>query len=410
MYINNISQFNYYRSLLNNVNSTNNNYQIQNTTDPFDMLSKNTTRQTNFDYMSKLTSSATIKTDAEKLSASAKAITAYGDKGIFSQKTGVSEDNTKVTASAENGALNTSYSVTVSQIAKAQVNASKVIDRQQVSNVDTGTNTISIKNDNTEKSISFDVASGDTNETVLNKMAKAINKEDIGYSAQVVKNNTGGVSLEVSSKKTGSDNNFTLTDKVGNAAQSTGITNVKTAAEDSKYTINNETFTSSTNKVTTDKGRVTFDLNNVTDKPIKVTVKQDSAKIANGIETFVKDYNNLVQDADTTSTNSNSIKGIINSMKNKSNSLENIGITVNSDNTLTVDKSKLTQAIDTNMTKVRDAFTNYDGVAKKAENFSVAITKNPFQASEISTLDVYNMGMVMSYPYVNQGSILNLYR
>lgn len=419
MNINNLGMFNYYAIMRNSaVNSSQNNFPFVNNARSTAMnalrldeiFNKSRADQINFDNIGKISTAATIKSDAEKLLSSAKSITETGNKGVFTKKTAVSEDETKITATAENGAYNTTYSININQIAKAQVNTSNTVDKLQTSSVNTGTNTLTIKIGDKEKDISFNTTAGDTNEIVLNKMAKALNEGDVGITALVTKNNTGGIALQLSSEKTGENNKFTITDKVGNAAAATGITNISTTAANAKYTLNNVSYTSSSNEITVDKGKVTLNLKNVTNNDVKVTIKQDSNKIAQDIGNFISDYNNLISDASNNGVSINSIKGMVTAIKNNKSNLENIGISINSDNTLSIDKKKLAESIDSNYKLVKDTFTGYQGVAEKIELFSKSIAKNPFTATGINTLDVYNKGMIMSYSYETQGSVLNLYR
>jgi Flagellar capping protein len=413
MYINNMVRYNYYSSLLRNNASTSNVPMINSV----NKIVKNAyiateSRNTITDSMSKLTSAATLKVDAEELASSAKKITNNTDSGTFAQKVASSEDNTKVTAVAENGAYNTTYELKVDQVAAAQVNTGNIVDKTQASSVQAGTNTITIAAGGKSKDIDFSVTAGDSNEAVLNKMAKAINGSESGVNAVVVKNNSNNdIKLQLTSDKTGTNNGFSITDKTGNAVTSTGTNNISSNAVDAKYKLNNVDYTSNSNDVTTDKGRVTFTLKNSTTNPVKVTVKQDSSKIGEDINNFVESYNNLVKDAKSSGTNnSNALKGITSVIDRNKSSLEKMGITINEDHTLSVDNKKLNDKVENDIKTVKDTFTRYQGVATKIENYSSSIAKNPFTAVGINTLDVYNKGLIASSSYLNEGSVLNLYR
>jgi Flagellar capping protein len=406
-------RYNYYSSLLRNNASTSNVPMINSV----NKIVKNAyiateSRNTITDSMSKLTSAATLKVDAEELASSAKKITNNTDSGTFAQKVASSEDNTKVTAVAENGAYNTTYELKVDQVAAAQVNTGNIVDKTQASSVQAGTNTITIAAGGKSKDIDFSVTAGDSNEAVLNKMAKAINGSESGVNAVVVKNNSNNdIKLQLTSDKTGTNNGFSITDKTGNAVTSTGTNNISSNAVDAKYKLNNVDYTSNSNDVTTDKGRVTFTLKNSTTNPVKVTVKQDSSKIGEDINNFVESYNNLVKDAKSSGTNnSNALKGITSVIDRNKSSLEKMGITINEDHTLSVDNKKLNDKVENDIKTVKDTFTRYQGVATKIENYSSSIAKNPFTAVGINTLDVYNKGLIASSSYLNEGSVLNLYR
>jgi flagellar hook-associated protein 2 len=414
MYINNLARYNYYAPMQSNsITSSQNSF-------PFIGSARNTaigainsdniygkygSVETNFDNINRLGATTTIKADAEKLTNSAKAV-----KEVFTEKAAVSDDTTKITASAEKGAINNStYTLEVSQIAKAQVNTSNTLDKQQISGVTPGTNTVSLKVGSTEKDINFTTAAGDTNEVVLNKMMKAINDGKTGVTASIVKDTTG-IKLQLTSNNTGENSKFTITDKVGNATANSGLSNVTTTAANAEYKINNVAYTSESNKVTTDRGKVTFNLKNVTSDAVTVKVKSDSSKISEDISKFVTDYNTLVNDAKQNSITTNSIKRMAATMKKNKANLEEMGIKINEDNTLTVDKDKLTKTIETNSKLVKDTFTDSQGVAQKVESLSKSLSQNPFAAAGISTLDLYSKTMTMSYSNLYQGSILNLYR
>ena len=411
MYINNVMRYGYYSSLLNNNVSTSSipiiNSVNQSTRNALNFTGINNINRYN---MNKLTSAAFLKTDAEQLSSSTEKITNNTDSGTFAQKIALSEDSTKVTAAVESGAYNATYEIKIDQIAKAQVNSSNSMDKTQASSIQAGANTITITGGGKSKDIDFSVSNGDTNEDVLNKMAKAINASQSGVNAVVVKNSSdNNIKLQLTSDKTGTNNIFSINDKTGNSVANIGVNNISSKAEDAKYNLNNIEYTSNSNEVTT--GGVTFTLKNTTSNAVKITVKQDSSKIGKDINNFVEDYNNLIEDARNNGvSDSATLKGITSIIDRNKNNLEKIGITVNRDNTLSVDKNKLNNKIENDIKTVKDTFNSYQGVATKIKNYSSSITKNPFIAVGVNTLDVYNKGLITSSSYLNQGSVLNLYR
>lgn len=411
MYINNMMRYAYYSSLSNNniskssvpmINSVNQSAR--------NALNSAGVSNTNNYNMYKLTSAVSLKADAEELASSSKKIANNTDSGTFAQKIALSEDSTKITAAAENGAYNTTYEIKIDQIAKAQVNTSNLVDKTQVSSIQAGTNTITITAGGKSKDISFSVSDGDTNESALNKMAKAINSSQAGVNAIVMKNSSdNNIKLQLISDKTGTGNAFSITDKTGNSVASTGISSTDSNAADAKYKLNNIDHTSSSNDITSNG--VTFSLKNITSTAVKVTVRPDSRKIGEDINNFVEDYNNLVEDAkDNGISNSAALKGITSFVDRNKSNLEKIGITVNEDSTLSVDKNKLNNKIENDIKTVKDTFNSYQGVATKIKNYSSSIAKNPFTAVGVNTLDVYNKGLITSSSYLNEGSVLNLYR
>ncbi|KZL89037.1 flagellar filament capping protein FliD [Clostridium magnum] len=414
MYISNmVKVYSYYSRLWNNNGSTSNVPMVNSINQVVKSGYSNTeSSSSTANNMSRLTSALTLKKDAEDLVNSAKKITNNTNSGTFAQKSASSEDSTKVTATAENGVYNTVYQIKVDQIATAQVNTGGAVDKNQISSVQAGTNTITIAAAGKSKDISFSVTAGDSNEAVLNKMAKAINDSQAGVKAVVVKNSSNNnINLQLTSDKTGTNNIFSITDKTGNAVASTGIDNISSKAVDAKYEINNVSYTANSNDVTTDRGRVTFTLKNSTTEAVKVTVKQDSSKIAEDINDFVESYNNLIEATNSNGmNNSNALKGITSLIDRNKSSLEKMGITINEDHTLSVDNKKLNDKIENDIKTVKDTFNGYQRVAVKIEYYSDSIARNPFTAAGVNILDVYNKSLIASYSYINEGSILNLYR
>ena len=250
MYISNmVKVYSYYSSLWNNKGSTSNVPMVNSINQVAKSGYSNTgISSSTANSMNRLTSALALKTDAEDLTNSAKKITDSTNSGTFAQKSASSEDSTKVTATAENGAYNTVYQIKVDQIATAQVNTGGAVDKNQISSIQAGTNTITIAAAGKSKDISFSVTAGDSNEAVLNKMAKAINDSQAGVKAVVVKNSSNNnIKLQLTLDKTGTNNIFSITDKTGNAVASTGIDNISSKAVDAKYEINNVSYTSNSN-------------------------------------------------------------------------------------------------------------------------------------------------------------------
>lgn len=408
MNIGSISRNTYYSYLLNNRISQNNQQSTISTSYPSVFNGYNTSMLQKSNAQN-LNSAIGIKKDAEDLADATKKLRSSFENNASTGKMASSEDASKVTATAADGASNGVYSISISQIAQAQVNTGNNVSGQQLSNMQQGQNVISIKAGESTKDISFSISNGDTNEIALNKMAKAINDSKSGVKAEIVKDSANNVKLQLNAENTGAKNSFTIADKTGNAVASTGINNTTAQAKDAKFTVNNLTYTSDSNDTKIANGKVKLNLKQTTKDSVDITVKSDASKIEDKIETFVQDYNKLISDAQGSNLGGSMINGMLRTAAKDKTKLEAIGITVNGDNTLSIDKTKLKKSIDTNIKNVRDTISGYDSIATKAQNAANFTAKNSFAAMGFSSFDTYNRGMMMAYSYAGQGTMFNLF-
>jgi flagellar hook-associated protein 2 len=257
----------------------------------------------------------------------------------------------------------------------------------------------------------------------LSAVAAAINTSDDnpGISATVV-NGSDGSHLVLSSTSTGAASTINVT--VSNATtgaplNSLGVTTTPASdgtagsestistgngwtqssyAQDAEFTINGTTATSATNTVTTALNGITLNLTpaavDTTGKsPQTVTVAPDTATQATDIENFVSDYNAVVSTISTLtafdSTASagsqggpllgdatvniiqSALGGIVSGSVNANGvnaTLASVGISLNSDGTMTLDTSTLNTALQNDPTQVSALFNLTNGVGAQLNN------------------------------------------
>lgn len=135
------------------------------------------------------------------------------------------------------------------------------------------------------------------------------------------------------------------------------------------------------------------------------TYEYDKAKIKEAVSQFVSDYNNMLDKAaetDSTKVMDKTLSMISNTNVYK-NSLEKIGITVGSDNKLTIDSEKFESA---NMTSVKSLFNDANSFGQrtmqKAMQISTEATREHFSASLYTGSGGYSKGY-------NISSLLDIY-
>jgi flagellar hook-associated protein 2 len=305
-------------------------------------------------------------------------------------QTANSTDQTAFTATADSGAAAGTYNVTVSALAQAQQLLSNAFAGGTAATVGTGTLSLSLG------TTSFDVTI-DGSDNTLAGIAAAINSAagNPGIAATVLQG-TDGAHLVLSSSLSGAANTIQVTETDGGdglAALTYGTGNAanytqEAAPQDAAFSIAGVDYTSPSNTVTDALNGVTLNLLGTTSAGSNATlsVSNDTSTIASNISAFVTAYNTMVTaiaplgsyDASTNtagpmlgnallSGTTNQIQqalySVVNTGSSTYNSLASIGITTNSDGSLSVNNATLTNALSTNFGAVSQLFSGAAGVA-----------------------------------------------
>jgi flagellar hook-associated protein 2 len=301
--------------------------------------------------------------------------------------TATSSDETAFTASAGAGAPQGTYNVSVSQLAQAQ----QLLSGPLAATTPIGSGTLTLSLGGT--SFKVTVAATDT----LADIAANINSAagNPGISATVLQG-TDGAHLLLSSSLTGATNTLqvsesdagtalaSLTYGTGNTANYTQ----EAAAQDAAFSVSGVAFTSATNTVTDAMSGVTLNLLSTTTAgtPATLTIASDSATLETNISAFVSAYNTLqstfttLGGYDASSATAGPMMGnaVLSGIQNQVqqalysivatgspayNTLASIGITTQSDGTLSLNSGTLSAALGTNFSAVTQLFSGSAGVA-----------------------------------------------
>lgn len=250
--------------------------------------------------------------------------------------------------------LTTSATVDVTQLAAAQSLSSSSYGSADTSVFGTGTLTVTSA-DGSSQEISITDGS-------LNGVASAINGASAGIAAQVVQNSDGSYSLQIAGDSTGAANAFSLSgisDLEYDASTGSGALQATSTAQDALYTVNGGTQQSSpTNDNVAIAAGLTTSFTATGSHSVSSPVGESQAEST--ASTFVSDFNALIsglpsdQQASSSSSSSSSSSTIGNILESIANqtftvgttqmSLSDIGISVGSDGSLSLDQSKLSSA------------------------------------------------------------------
>jgi flagellar hook-associated protein 2 len=333
---------------------------------------------------------SSVGTLQSALSTFQSSLSALDSPSAFGSETASSSDTTAFTATAGSNAALGSYAVSVTQLAQAQQLVSGAFAGGSSATVGTGTLQLSLGG------TSFSVTIDSSDDTVAG-IAAAINSAtgNPGIEASVV-TGTDGAHLVLTSSLTGASNTIQVTEtdsggglaaltydsgNTGHYTEPTGST-----PQDAEFSIAGVSYTSASNTVTDGLSDVTLSLTGTTSSPATLTVATNTANIESNIEAFVSAYNTLQSSLsslgsyDATSNTAGPMMGnplllgiqnelqsalysIVDTGSSTYNSLASIGITTNSDGSLSLNQTTLSAALSSDYSAVSQLFGGTSGVA-----------------------------------------------
>jgi flagellar hook-associated protein 2 len=319
-------------------------------------------------------------------------LNALSTASAFNAETATSSDPKVFTAISSSGAVGGSYNVTVSNLASAEQLLSGPFTGDSSAVVGTGALTLTLG------STSFNVAIGSGANTLAG-IASAINSanNNPGITATVIQGTTGA-HLLLSSSLTGAANTITVAETDGGnalAALTYGAGNLghyaqNATAADAVFSVAGVAYTNASNTVSNAISGVTLTLLGAgtvaTPDSATLTVANDTTTIQQNIANFVSAYNTMHSslaglssfDPNTGTAGAflgnpvltgtqNQLQRALYSIVGSSNynSLASIGITTQSDGTLSLNSNTLQTALSTNFSAVSRLFSGTQGIASQ---------------------------------------------
>lgn len=328
-------------------------------------------------------------------SAAAKLASASG----WSSQTATSSNADAVNVTPGTGAASGKYSITVSQLAKAE----SAVSGKVAANSAVGGGSLSISvggGDAVEVTIAAD--------STLSDIANAINnKSGVGISASVVRDGLGEEQLIFKSKTTGTAGfAVNVTDDGGGGLSQLqydsfggGAMTTLQTGQNALLEIDGLQIESSSNNTSDILPGLTLNLKQVTTDPIEISVETDNTQIKDNINAFVKAYNDLSDllksslKYDETTKKAGALQGdaITNGIQSTLRSilgssttgstlarLSDAGIEIGKTGTLSVNTTKLDAAL-TDKANIQNLFgadtgsSSTDGIARKFDTFTSSL-------------------------------------
>ncbi|KVW99953.1 flagellar filament capping protein FliD [Shewanella frigidimarina] len=296
--------------------------------------------------------------------------------------------STYLSSTVTNDAVSGSYSIAVEKLAQSQKVGSLAVSDVKAPLAE-GSLNFAVDGD------SFDIAVSDedTLQTLVTKINAA--KDNVGVTATIV-NSDDGAKLVLTSNKTGTANNITVSATDAGAGTVLADTFAMTElqpAKDSIIYVDGLKLTSSSNTIEGAIDGVTLNLKEADiDKLTTLTVSKNTSSIKTGIQAFVDAFNSMSETiASLTSYNPDTkeagalqgdslprsiqsqLRNVISSSFSTSNgnlSLASIGITTTRSGTLEIDDDILSAALESNVSGIKEMFTTEGtGAATKLDGY-----------------------------------------
>jgi flagellar hook-associated protein 2 len=341
-------------------------------------------------------------------------------ESVFSKCKVTSSDEASISAIASNVNSTGSYAITVSNLAQARSISSSGFADATTTTVGTGTLTIATgSNDPVTLTINS------TNNT-LTGIRNAINNANAGITATIINDGSSSpYKLLVTANAAGTANSFTLNTDSLTGGQDLGFTQ-RQGAEDAVFTLNGISITKSSNTVSDVIDGVTFILKKESASSATLEVSRDIDGIVGSLQGIVTSYNDInsyinnqfaynstTKKAGTLSGDSTLRRiqsqlqdGLTESVSNRFSSITvagQVGIDFNRDGSLSMNESKLREALSNDFSSVAALFLG-DGTpagsasltdsrvtynektsATQAGSYDIAITALAEQASVVGS-------------------------
>lgn len=303
------------------------------------------------------------------------------------------------------------FTIEVQHLAAPQINTGKYIESNALSLVPGGYS-FDLNTNSGSYEFQYNVNVGDTNKDVQQKLSRLINTSGLGLNAEILERKDGHSALQIASRQTGlaegEDYLFQInpgtTQESIQAMDLLGINHVTSEARNSSFLLNDVERNSFSN---------TFSINQVFEltlkntssehEPAVVGFKANVDAVADNIGTLVTAYNDIIKlsreysEAGTFQGTRlyNDMSGI---SKNHKSDLESIGLMVDSEGSIYIDKELLADAITPERSEETFGILSdfKDSIGTKAENASI----NPMNYVDKVVVAYKNPGHNFATPYI----------
>lgn len=309
------------------------------------------------------------------------------DSTMTFKKSAVSSNASAVNASyiTDFGAASNdeSFDINVKQLACSQLNTGNYLQPRS-KHIKPGEYSFDLSINDVIYEFQFKVDNSETTNNIQNKIARLINRSNIGLTANIKEDSLGNTAINIESESTGINGTtpviFSIkSDDANNQLliDTLGLDRVTQYPSNAIFDVDGDERSSMSNSITINKA-YDVKLSKVTEEPVTISLKADADSIVESLNELVAGYNNLISVTNDENNNhfqgteklQNEIASIARSYKKQ---LADSGLSLNKDGTISADKEVIINADNKDaLSHIYESLNSFkNSIKEKAEDIAL---------------------------------------
>lgn len=276
-----------------------------------------------------------------------------------------------------------SFDINVKQLACSQLNTGNYLQPRS-KHIKPGEYSFDLSINDVIYEFQFKVDNSETTNNIQNKIARLINRSNIGLTANIKEDSLGNTAINIESESTGINGTtpviFSIkSDDANNQPliDTLGLDRVTQYPANAIFDVDGDERSSMSNSITINKA-YDVKLSKVTEEPVTISLKADADSIVESLNELVAGYNNLISVTNDENNNhfqgteklQNEIASIARSYKKR---LADSGLSLNKDGTISADKEVIINADNKDaLSHIYESLNSFkNSIKEKAENIAL---------------------------------------
>lgn len=276
-----------------------------------------------------------------------------------------------------------SFDINVKQLACSQLNTGNYLQPRS-KHIKPGEYSFDLSINDVIYEFQFKVDNSETTNNIQNKIARLINRSNIGLTANIKEDSLGNTAINIESESTGINGTtpviFSIkSDDANNQPliDTLGLDMVTQYPANAIFDVDGDERSSMSNSITINKA-YDVKLSKVTEEPVTISLKADADSIVESLNELVAGYNNLISVTNDENNNhfqgteklQNEIASIARSYKKQ---LADSGLSLNKDGTISADKEVIINADNKDaLSHIYESLNSFkNSIKEKAENIAL---------------------------------------
>ena len=276
-----------------------------------------------------------------------------------------------------------SFDINVKQLACSQLNTGNYLQPRS-KHIKPGEYSFDLSINDVIYEFQFKVDNSETTNNIQNKIARLINRSNIGLTANIKEDSLGNTAINIESESTGINGTtpviFSIKSDDANNQQlidTLGLDRVTQYPANAIFDVDGDERSSMSNSITINKA-YNIKLSKVTEEPVTISLKADADSIVESLNELVAGYNNLISVTNDENNNhfqgteklQNEIASIARSYKKQ---LADSGLSLNKDGTISTDKEVIINADNKDaLSHIYESLNSFkNSIKEKAEDIAL---------------------------------------